>query len=467
MLHPRQLEDYQRRAVIHQIMQPRNFLWLFMGAGKTIITLTTASHLFDHGVIRGVLICGPLRVIQSVWDKEARKWEHTKHLTFSLIHGTPQERIRALYRPAHVYLTNYENLAWLSVQLDHYFIKQGYALPFDMLVLDESSKMKNSNSQRVAAIKPLLPYFKYRTGLTGTPATNGLIDLHGQFLVVDDGERLGPDLKTYRSNYFESIGYGGYKYACSKINSDMIHRQVADIVLEMREEDYIKLPDFIVHDIEVDLPPKARIKYNVLEKEFFVELDSGTPLEVQNEAAKINKLLQFSNGAAYTNTETREWEAVHDAKLDALEDIIEEAAGSPILLGYIFKPDAYRIQKKFKFAVNLTGLTGQEFNKAIDDFVDGKIKLLIGHPASIGHGVDSLQHGGRILVWFGIPWSLELYLQLNKRIHRRGQGEPVRAYRILGKDTMDQVVSVALQGKKVTQDTLRAAVAKYREERGL
>jgi len=467
MLHISSLDNYQRRAVVHQIGQPRNFLWLFMGSGKTIITLTTIAHLIEQGVIHSALVCAPLRVAQTVWEKESRKWSHTNHLTFSLIHGTAQERIRAVFRPANVYLINYENLPWLSMQLDHYFVKQGYSLPFDMLVLDESSKMKNAQSQRVQAMEPLLPYFKYRTGLTGTPATNGLIDLHGQFLMVDDGVRLGPNITDYRSNYFSSEGFGGYKYSCNKENSDHIHRQVADIVLEMKEEDYIKLPRFIVNDILVEIPRKARTLYDQLEREFFVELDSGTELEVVNEASKVNKLLQFSNGAAYTNSETREWERIHDAKLDALEDILEEAEGAPILLGYVFRTDAARIKKRFKFAVDLTGLSGQEFNKAVDDFGKGRLRLLIGHPGSMGHGTDGLQYGGSILVWFGLPWSLEYYLQLNKRLHRRGQGAPVRAYRILGNNTMDQAVSLALMSKDITQQDLRAAVAKYRAERGL
>ncbi len=467
MLHPSQLNDYQRRAVNHQLVNPRSFLWLFMGSGKTIITLTTIKHLLGHGVIKAALVCGPLRVIQSVWEKESLKWTHTRGMSFSMVHGSPEQRITALFKDADVYLINYENIPWMAVQLEHYFIKRGHALPFDMLVLDESSKMKNSNSQRVKAMDPLLPYFKYRTGLTGTPATNGLIDLHGQFLVVDDGQRLGLNLKTYKANYFKSAGYGGYKFECSDSSADRIHRQVADIVLEMKEEDYIKLPDFITIDVKIDLPPQARKKYEALEREFFVELDSGTELEVFNEAAKINKLLQFSNGSVYTNTETRAWETVHDGKLDALEDILEEAAGNPVLLGYIFRPDAVRIQKRFPFAVNLTGLTGQQFNKAIADFAESRIKLLIGHPASIGHGTDGLQHGGRILTWFGIPWSLELFLQLNKRLHRRGQEEPVRAYRILGRNTMDNVVKDVLTHKNVTQATLREAVAKYRKEKGL
>lgn len=457
---------------MHQLANQRNMLFLFMGSGKTAITLTTINHLQQHGVISGALICGPLRVVQSVWEKEARKWQHLEHLTFSLIHGTPAERIHAVFKKANIHLINYEGLSWLRVQLEHYLLSRGLPLPWQFLVLDESSKVKNTMSQRVGALvnnvngwPSIVSNFPWRTGLTGTPAPNGLIDLHGQYRCIDDGQRLGRNISDYRGNYFKSSGFGGYSYTCE--SPDTIHQAIADITLEMSQEDYLTLPDFIVQDVSLDLPEKARVQYDQLEKEFFIEFDDGGELEVDNAAARINKLIQFSNGHLYVDPVTREWKRVHDLKLDALEDIIEEAAGSPILLGYIFRTDAMRIQQRFKYAVNLTGMNGDEFNQAISDFAAGKIKLLMGHPASMGHGTDGLQFGSSILVWFGIPWGLELYQQLNKRLHRQGQGEPVRAYRILCNQTMDQAVSMALEVKDATQSGLREAVKQYREVRGL
>ena len=434
-----------------------------MGSGKTAVTLTTAAHLLEHSLIKGVLVLGPLRVVQSVWEKEARKWEHTQGLTFSSITGTPERRMSALFKPADIYLTNYDNLAWLSAQLQAYFIQQGLPMPFDMLVADEISKLKNANTGRMQALQPLLPGFNYRTGLTGTPAANGYIDLHGQYLTIDDGLRLGADKTAYEDAYFKPFGYGGYSYEIAEESQRIIEANIADITLEMSEEDYIDLPDFLIQDLHAQMPPAARKQYDKMEREMFAELDDGALLEVDSEVGKINKCLQMSNGAAYIDVETREWKRLHDAKLDVLEDILEEAAGNPVLLGYNFRTDAERICKKFKFAVNLTGLTGKEFNKAIEDFSAGRIKLLLGHPASIGHGTDGLQHGGSILVWFGLPWSLELYLQLNKRLHRQGQGKPVTCYRIICPNTMDEVVSAKLEMKDDTQQSLRAAIGAYRK----
>jgi len=457
--------DYQLRAVNHQISNPRSFLWLFMGAGKTPITLTTIAHLQRHGAIRAALVVAPLRVVQSVWEREARKWEHTRHLRFSLIHGTPQERLRAVTRPADVYLINYEGLVWLSAQLQHYYIKRGTLLPFDMLILDESSKMKQHATKRMEAIVPLLPYFSYRTGLTGTPSSNGLVDLFGQFLVIDNGERLGSSYSSFLSNWFDSDGYGGYRYQATADGERAIHRRVADIVLEMSQQEYLQLPDFIVNDLYVDLEPRHRAQYDRLERELFTELDSGVELEVLNEAAKTNKCLQYSNGAAYTNTETREWAPVHDAKLDALEDIVEEAAGEPVLVAYTYRPDAYRIMKRFPYARNITGMSASEFNQALEDWQAGRLRMLIAHPASAGHGIDGLQARGRVLVWFGLNWSLELYLQFNARLHRQGQSAPVVCHRILTRDTLDDAVRLSLEYKTQTQEDLRRAVSEYRRRK--
>jgi len=465
MLSKKDMHGYQRETVNFQVNTPRSMLWQFMGAGKTISTLTTIGHLLEHKVIRGTLVLAPLRVVQSVWEKEARKWEHTKDLTFSSITGTPERRMSALFKPADIYLTNYENLQWLSAQLRAYFIDQGLPMPFDMLVADEISKLKNSTTGRMEALLPLLPGFTYRTGLTGTPAANGYIDLHGQYLTIDDGVRLGYDKTAYENAYFKPAGYGGYSYEIAEESQRIIEANIADITLEMSEEDYITLPDFMVQDLHAQMPPAARKKYDKMEKDMFAELDDGAVIEVESEVGKINKLLQMSNGAAYIDTETREWRKLHDAKLDVVEDILEEAGGNPVLLGYNFRTDAARICKRFKFAVDLTTLTAKEFNTAISDFAAGRIKLLIGHPASMAFGVDSLQHGSNILVWFGLPWSLELYMQFNSRLKRQGQKKPITCYRIICPDTFDEVVSLKLEMKDDTQKSLRAAVGAYRKTR--
>jgi len=473
MLTPDLLHPYQVRAINHQIEHPRNFLWLFMGAGKTTITLSTVAHLRKYEAIRAALVVAPLRVATSVWVQEAQKWSHLRHLTFSLITGNPNERMRALTRPADVYVTNYENLVWLATQLRHYYVRRGTLLPFDMLVLDESSKMKNISTKRMKALagdprenlEPILPYFIYRTGLTGTPASNGLEDLFGQFLVIDNGERLGTSLEAYLHHHFQPIGQNGYKYEVTPEGERFIHHKVSDIVLEMKREDYLALPPLIINDIYVDLKTQHRAQYERLEREFFTELDNGAELEVLNEAAKSNKLIQYANGAAYTNTETREWEAIHDAKLDALESILEESGGEPVLVAYNYRPDAYRILKKFPYAKNLTGMSARQFEETKARWVEGKERLLLGHPASMGHGIDGLQARGNVMVWFGLNWSLELYLQFEARLHRQGQTRPVVCHRILTRDTMDDAVKMAIQVKSQTQDSLREAVRLYREKK--
>ena len=465
MLRKCDFHGYQREMVNHQVNNMRSMVWGFMGSGKSVVTLTTIVHLLEYKCIRGALILAPLRVVQSVWEKESRKWEHTKHLTFSEITGNPDRRMSALFKQADVYLINYEALPWLSAQLQAYFINKGLSMPFDMLVLDEISKMKNSTTSRMGALLPLLPGFSYRTGLTGTPATTGYEALFGQYLCLDDGVRLGTDIASYRNAYFKSVGYGGYSYEIAEESNRIIEASIADITLEMSEEDYLEMPDFIVQDLHAQMPAAARKKYDQMEKELWAEIDDGVEIEVTSEVAKINKLLQMSNGAAYIDTETREWVKLHDAKIEVLSDILEEAGGNPVLCAYNFRTDAARIIQRFKFAVDLTSLNAKQFNQAIADFAAGRIRLLIGHPLSVGHGTDGLQFGGSILVWFGVSWSLEAYMQMNKRLHRQGQGKPVTCYRIICPNTMDEAVMAKLAMRDDTQKSLRAAIGDYRKNR--
>jgi len=334
-------------------------------------------------------------------------------------------------------------------------------------VLDESTKMKRPDTKRMAAILPYLKYFRYRIGLTGSPATNGLEDVWGQFLCIDSGYRLGADFSAFIANYFEKGGFGGYKNTPTSHGEAQIHQRISDIVLQLRTEDYQKLPPVIERKVEIELPEKARKMYDDLELKFWTELDNGQELEINSPSALINKLLQMANGSVYTNTELKTWEAVHNAKLDALDEIIEEAAGDPVLVAYRYRPDAERIMEKYPFAVNLTGLSERDFNQTLEDWKAGKIRLLLGHPASVGHGVDGLQKGGKILVWFGRNWSLELTLQMRARLERQGQTEPLTIHTIHAKETADDLVEMNLAVNEQTQDTLREAVDMYRKQRGL
>jgi SNF2 family DNA or RNA helicase len=467
MLTPNLLHDYQKRAVNHQCTRPHSMLWLDMGLGKTIVTLTTIAHLVGTGFLRGVVIVAPIRVIRLVWRQEAVKWEHTKHLRFSMVAGTRDQRTRALLRPADIYLINYENLGWLAEVLDTYFVSKDKPMPFNGVVWDEISKMKNSTTNRVKAVRKILPKFDWATGLTGTPASNGYKDLHGQFLVVDKGQRLGVSKTAFRTRFYKKAG--PYKEVPYPDTEETIKNLIGDITLEMSAEDYNKLPDLIVNNVEVEMPEEVRSKYEQMEREFFTVLDSGKELEVFNSAALTNKCLQFSNGAVYPVAGMPLWEPVHDAKMDALEEIIDEAQGSPVLCAYAYRSDAERIMQRFKNLdpINLTECKSEgSLVAAMARWKSGQCALMIGHPASMGHGIDGLQHAGRTLVWFGLNWSLDLYEQFNARVRRQGQGASVVCHHILCRDTIDQAQAIALSDKATTQAGLRAAVKQYRKQRG-
>ena len=468
MLTPNLLHDYQKRAVNHQCVRPHSMLWLDMGLGKTIVTLTSIAHLINTGFLRGVVIVAPIRVIRLVWRQEALKWEHTKHLKFSMVTGTKDQRTRALLRPAHIYLINYENLEWLAQVLDTYFIGKGKPMPFNGVVWDEIGKMKNSTTNRVKATRKVLPHFDWLTGLTGTPASNGYKDLHGQFLVVDKGQRLGTSKTAFRTRFYKKAG--PYKEVPYPDTEETIKNLIGDITLEMSAEDYNKLPDLIVNDVEVEMPDEVRAKYEQMEREFFTVLDSGKEVEVFNSAALTNKCLQFSNGAVYPVAGMPLWEPVHDAKLDALEEILDEAQGSPVLCAYAYRSDAERIMLRFKdlAPINLTDCKSEgSLTAAMARWQRGECALMIGHPASMGHGIDGLQKAGRTLVWYGLNWSLDLYDQFNARVRRQGQGASVVCHRIMCRDTLDQAQALALNDKATTQAGLRAAVKQYRKQRGV
>lgn len=482
MLKPQQLYDYQRECIMHQLQHDDSMLWLGMGLGKTAVTLTTIVERMKAGLAQKTLIFGPLRVIQAVWAREACKWEHTQHLRFSVVHGPREKRTRALFVNADIFLVNYEATNWLAETLDHYYLSQGQPLPFQMVVYDEVSKFKNSTAVRMSGgnrdrktrtgqtvpvkltgWRKMIPHFKYRTGLTGTPASNGYLDLFGQFLVVDGGKRLGEYVTHYKNDYFVS-DYMGWSYVPTELGKQAIEQKISDITIKMDAKDYLDLPDVKVTNLFVDMPASARKAYDEVEKDMFTQLDNGTEIEVFSKSSVSNKCIQIASGAAYRVAGSQEYEVVHDAKLDALEEVLEEAGGSPVLCSYLFKSDAERIMKRFKKykPVNLTATRSQDTEKVINKWNRGEVKLLIGHPASMGHGVDGLQESGSIVVWFGANWSLELYEQMNARINRQGQRHPVSIIRILCRDTIDLAVVDALEAKDDSQEGLKRSLEKYR-----
>jgi SNF2 family DNA or RNA helicase len=483
LLQPHQLHDYQRAAIAHILQNHDAMLWLDMGLGKTIISLTVIADRIARGEIRKVLIWGPLRVIQSVWTTEARKWTHTRHLRFSIIHGTPEQRLRAVFADADVYLCNYENMNWLADRLNVYCISKGRPLPWQMVVYDEVSKLKNSTALRmkggtrdredgkgnpvkvkIIGWRNFINRFLFRIGLTGTPASNGYIDLHGQYLAVDGGKSLGKFVTHFKDSYFSS-DYMGWKWTPTKQGKEFIEKKISPITLKMDSKDYLDMPPVKVTDLMVDLPAKARKHYRELEHDLFTELDSGRNVELFSKMSVSNKLLQVCNGQVYLNQEvySEGYDAVHNAKLDALEDVLEEAAGQPVLCSYTFVSDAERIMKRFKdySPVNLTH--AKNTSKVIENWQAGRVRLLIGHPASMGHGIDGLQYSGSIVVWFGVNWSLELYDQMNARINRQGQKNTVKIIRILCNETVDLAVADAIERKTSDQEGLKKALQRYRE----
>jgi len=463
------LHPYQVRAIRHTLDHPHVALWLDMGLGKTIVTLCAMTDLFDRLKVYGALIVAPLRVCQAVWRQEAIAWEYTRHLTFRMISGNPKKRARALRTPAMIYLINYENLQWLLNELDANWFSRGKKPPFNLVVMDEISRLKstrvNQGSVRGEAIRKINQYCPYRIGLTGTPASNGFLDLFGQYLVLDDGRRLGQSFSAYQAEYFYPVDYNRYRWRPFERSAGQIQSLIGDITLSMSNKDYLDLPPLRFNDIWVNLPPKARKIYDKAEKDFFVELDSGKTVDIATEASKVNRCLQMANGAIYLEPGAPEWEHIHDAKMDVLEEIMEEAAGAPVLLAYQFRHDADRIMKKYKNAVWLSAkLSEKKMLEVQDDWNEKKIPLMIGHPASIGHGLN-LQAGSHILVWFGLSWSQDLYSQTIARLRRQGQTMPLTVHRIMTRDTVDVIQDEVLHVKQSDELSIREAVAKYRHQK--
>ena len=349
MLSRDDLHEYQGRGERHIIRQPSAALWMEVGTGKTITSLSAIEWLIASGRVYGALVIAPLRICQAVWRQEARNWEHTTGLKFVNWIGPRAVREHNLTLDAHIYLINYENLPWLEEELTERFLKKGKYFPFNMVVFDEVSKMSNSTSKRVRAFMKLFPYTTRRIGLTGTPATNGLIKLHGQYLSIDGGARLTPYKSHYEGLYFER-DYMGYNLTLRPGAEEKIRSQIQDITFQVQAKDYLQLPRLNVQDVVLPWKPKAYDIYREMENELFIELDEGE-VEAFNQAARTLKCLQICNGAVYV--EDNKHSEIHDTKLDALEDIIEEMSGSPLLVCYCYRHDAQRIKHRFPKAVDV------------------------------------------------------------------------------------------------------------------
>lgn len=450
--------DYQRYAIDKIIDEERFGLFLDMGLGKTVSTLTAIDELkFNSLEINKVLVIAPKRVAEDTWSREVSKWEHLKHLRVSKILGSEAKRRKALMKDADLYIINRENVKWL---VDHFEKLKRW--PFDMIVVDELSSFKNPSSQRFKALKKVAPHSKRFVGLTGTPSPNGLLDLWSQIYLIDFGERLEKTFSKYRSRYFYKEDWG-FQYKPFEHTQERVHGLIDDIVVSMKSEDHIKLPERIDSVKEVYLDDKETELYEELEKNMILnfiedelikfsednpEADLPTTEQIiaKNAAVLSNKLLQLSNGTVYT--EEQGVKVIHDKKLDMLAEIIEEANSSPVLVFYSFKHDKERILERFKGAETI------DSENAIARWNAGEIPVLLAHPASAGHGLN-LQDGGHIIAWFGLTWSLELYQQANARLYRQGQEQTTIIHHIVTKGSIDdEKVLPALQGKEDLQNAL-------------
>ncbi len=444
--------DYQRYATDFILNHPIAAVLLEMGLGKSVITLTAIQELcLDRFEVGRVLVVAPLRVARDTWPAEIQKWNHLKGLTYSVAVGTVQERIAALRQRTHIHIINRENIQWLIEE-------SGLRWDYDMIVIDELSSFKSYQAKRFRSLMKVRPFVKRIVGLTGTPSSNGLMDLWAEFRLLDMGKRLGRFITHYRDEFFLPDRRNGvqiYSYKPRPGAEVEIYRRIGDITISMRSTDYLQMPECVMNTVPVSLNEDELESYEALKKELVLEL-GGVEIDASNAASLSSKLCQLANGAIYT--EDKHTMHFHDRKLDALEDLIEGANGKPLLIAYWFKHDLARIQKRFK-------VRELKSSKDIADWNAGRIPVAVIHPASAGHGLN-LQAGGSTLVWFGLTWSLELYQQTNARLWRQGQqSDTVVIHHIVTRGTIDEQIMKALSEKDKTQAALIDAVKAQLEVR--
>lgn len=454
--------DYQRFTIEQMVERKKLFAVLSMGLGKTSCTLSAIAQLiYDRFEVEKVLIIAPLFVADVTWEDERDKWDHLRPLRISNILGTEKQRIAGLNRNADVYTINRENVKWLI----DYFVKKGRAWPFDMIVVDESSSFKSGSSQRFRALRKATAVVDRVVLLTGTPDPNGLMDLWSQTYLLDGGERLGKTLTEYRNRYFTPGRRNGnviYEWLPREGAKEAIFAKLSDVMISLTAADYLKMPERIDNVVKLRMPPEAKEQYERMEEECILELESGDVV-AGNKAAVTNKLLQMANGAVYYEEPEadedgvvtgwqRKWVQIHEAKLDALEEIVEDY-GQPLVVFYSFQHDFERLMARFaRYDPAVI-----RSRKEIEAWNRGEVRLLFAHPASVGHGLN-LQAGGSMAVWFGLPNNLEWYQQANARLYRQGQKRTVVITHLLMEGTQDVAVMRGLKGKTLNQDELIAAV---------
>ena len=449
--------EYQKYAIEFIKRNPIAAILLDMGMGKTSIVLSALNELmYDSFEVAKVLIIAPLRVARNTWSDEIKKWDHLNGIRYSIAVGTAAERLVALKADADIYIINRENVPWLIEE-------SGLPFDYDMVVVDELSSFKNWQAKRFKALMKVRPKIRRIVGLTGTPSSNGLMDLFAEFKILDMGERLGRFISQYRVNYFKPDRMNGpivYTYKLLPGAEDRIYDRISDITISMKATDYLDMPELISNEYKVYLDDDEREKYEEMKDELVLQLPGGE-ITAANAAALSGKLSQLANGAIYDDDGSVN--AFHERKLDALEDLIESANGKPVLVAYWFKHDLARITERLKkLKVVFEKL---DSDKSIEKWNAGELQVGLIHPASAGHGLN-LQSGGNVIVWFGITWSLELYQQTIARLWRQGQTSgTVTVIHIITAGTVDERILKALEAKDQTQsaliDAVKAEVSAY------
>ena len=436
--------EYQSYATEFILSHPISAVFLEMGLGKSVITLSAIFDLcLDSFLVCKVLVIAPLRVARDTWPAEINKWDHLKGLSYSVAVGTEKERIDALKKQSTLYIINRENVDWLV----H---KSGIPFHFDMVVIDELSSFKSYGAKRFKSLLKVRPSVKRIVGLTGTPSSNGLMDLWAEFRILDLGQRLGRYISHYRNTYFKPDKRNAqiiFSYKPLPGAEEEIYNQISDITISMKSTDYLKMPEYVSNEVFVTLSEKEWKVYSDFKEDMVANL-GDEEIDAVNAAVLSGKLLQMANGAVYDSENKAH--VIHDKKLDALEDLIEGANGKPVLVAYWYKHDLERIKDRFP-------VRQIQSSKDIEDWNNSKIPIAVIHPASAGHGLN-LQSGGSTLIWFGLTWSLELYQQTNARLYRQGQRDTVIVHHIITKNTIDEDVLLALTKKEKTQDALIDAV---------
>lgn len=453
---------YQSYCINRLLVDPALGLFLDMGLGKTVITLTAINDLkYNRFAISKVLVIAPKKVAEATWAKEAAKWDHLHMLRVVSVLGTLAKRVRALNTPADIYVINRENVQWL---VEYY----RNAWPFDTVIVDEFSSFKNHQAKRFKSLTWVRKHITRFIGLTGTPAPNGLLDLWAQVFLLDEGKRLEKFITHYRERYFEQ-NYDGFGYELKPGSAEVIQQKISDICVSMKAEDYLELPECISITVPVVLDTKTRKAYEELERKMILEVNPETTIDVTSAAALSNKLLQLCNGALYD--ENRGVHEIHQCKIEAFMELVEGLNGKSALVYYNFKHDLFRIKKALSDSKALSGTLRVRELKTPQDETDwnaGKIDILLAHPASAAYGLN-LQDGGNHEIWFGLNWSLELYQQANKRLHRQGQTQKVIIHHLVVEGGRDEDVMSALVDKGATQETLmqslKARIEKVRGER--